>query len=170
MTSNYFPVPAGRDTNGIMSSREPEKHVLTGFPDTALRFYRAMERNRRRVAQAHGLSEMELRALFRIGAAGAITPKQLALDLAVTNGALTGISTRLVTGGQVRRVAHPGDRRSLHLELTTAGHEIMRLIHEDFRAMLATDGIVPGAAEIDAATRVLDALTDQMTDELDRQA
>lgn len=145
-----------------MGRTEPEKHVLTGFPATALGFYRAMEQNRRRVASDYGFSEMELRALFRIAAAGSATPSQLALDLGVTNGALTGISTRLVTAGHVRRVGHPRDRRRLHLELTSAGHEAMAKMHDEFKAMLTADGLSSGPGDVEAAARVLDELTVRM--------
>lgn len=153
-----------------MGRTEPEKHVLSGFPARALAFYRAMEQNRRRVAINYGFSEMELRALFRIAAAGSATPTQLALELGVTNGALTGISTRLVTAGHVRRAAHPGDRRRLHLELTPAGHTAMTKMHDDFRAMLTPDGLSSGPVEIEAAARVLDELTARMGERAQERA
>ena len=135
-----------------------ERHVLDGFPDSALRFFRAIEAERARVAVRHGLSEFDLRALFRISAAGSMTPKQLAVDLAVTKGAITGLATRLVDAGLVLRADHPDDRRSLHLELTHSGHEAMRIAHEDFRSMLSVAGTSIDDDELETARRVLDAL------------
>lgn len=135
-----------------------ERHVLDGFPDSALRFFRAIEAERARVALRHGLSEFDLRALFRISAAGSMTPKQLAVDLAVTKGAITGLATRLVGAGLVLRADHPADRRSLHLELTPSGHEAMRVAHDDFRSMLSAAGASLDEAELETARRVLDAL------------
>ncbi|MGU3409057.1 MarR family winged helix-turn-helix transcriptional regulator [Microbacterium sp. M1A1_1b] len=135
-----------------------ERHVLDGFPDSALRFFRALEAERARVAARHGLSEFDLRALFRISAVGSMTPKQLAVELAVTKAAITGLSTRLVDAGFVRRAEHPADRRSLHLELTRAGHEAMRVAHDDFRVMLSAAGTAIDDDELETARRVLDAL------------
>lgn len=150
-----------------MSGGEPERHVLQGFPDTAARFVRAMEQNQRRVAAERGISDFDLRAIFRIAAAGSITPKQLATDLSVTKGAITGLSTRLVDAGLVARVEHPLDRRSLHLELTPAGHDAMREMHDDFRARLSAAGTLLGDEELSAAASVLQALTRRLTDQGD---
>lgn len=135
-----------------------ERHVLDGFPDSALRFFRALEAERARVAVRHGLSEFDLRALFRISAAGSVTPKELAVDLAVTKGAITGLATRLVDAGLVLRAEHPADRRSLQLELTRSGHEAMRVAHDDFRSMLSAAGASVDDDELETARRVLDAL------------
>jgi DNA-binding MarR family transcriptional regulator len=139
---------------------EIERHVLDGFPDSALRFFRAIEAERARVAVRHGLSEFDLRALFRISAAGSMTPKQLAVDLSVTKGAITGLATRLVDAGLVLRADHPADRRSLHLELTPAGHEAMRVAHADFREMLSAAAAAASVSDLEltAAGRVLDAI------------
>lgn len=135
-----------------------QRHVLDGFPDSALRFFRAIEAERARVATRHGLSEFDLRALFRISAAGSMTPKQLAVDLAVTKGAITGLATRLVDAGVVIRADHPADRRSLHLELSPAGHAAMRIAHDDFRSMLSAAGASVDDEDLETARRVLDAL------------
>jgi len=132
--------------------------VLDGFPSIALNFFRVMERNRSRVAGNYGLSEIELRAVFRIAAAGTMTPKDLASDLALTKGAITGVSTRLVGAGLVRRVEHPQDRRSLHLELTSAGHSAMRQMHHDFRSTLSTAGTHLDESDLAHAGAVLEEL------------
>jgi DNA-binding MarR family transcriptional regulator len=142
-----------------MTTTDPDRHVLNGFPDTALRFFRALEQSRRRVASDHGLSEIELRALFRIGAEGTITPKVLSDDLGLTKGAITGVSTRLVDAGLVMRVDHPHDRRSLHLALTEIGHEAVGAMHVEFRQMLSTAGTALTDAELESAGDVLAALT-----------
>ncbi|WKK71005.1 MarR family transcriptional regulator [Rathayibacter oskolensis] len=62
-----------------------------------------------------------------------MTPKELSTALSVSKGAVTGITTRLVSSGLVHRVEHPQDRRSLHLELTAAGHDATRTMHRDLR-------------------------------------
>ncbi|CAD6005966.1 MarR family winged helix-turn-helix transcriptional regulator [Agreia sp. COWG] len=144
------------------ASSEAEKYVLDGFPDTALLFFRAMELSRNRVAARHGLSETELRAFFRIAAAGAMTPKQLATDLGLTNGAITGVSNRLVAAGHIRRVDHPRDRRSLHLELTASGHDAMKVMHADFRLMLTPDEDSVPEVDLGVTESALRVLTAQI--------
>lgn len=143
-----------------MAQAESSKHLLDGFPHAAMQFFRALEANRRNATVAFGLSEMEMRALFRIAEAGSITPKALAADLLVTTGAVTGVSDRLINAGLVIRTAHPDDRRSLLLELTDAGHEAMTDMHRDFIGMLmgTADPIDP--AELEVAARTLRAITE----------
>ncbi|QHC66228.1 MarR family transcriptional regulator [Rathayibacter sp. VKM Ac-2759] len=141
-----------------MSRHSPRQHLLDGFPDAAVRFFRALEAHRSRLAAEHGLSEIELRCLFRIGAAGSVTPKELSTALSVSKGAVTGITTRLVSSGLVHRVEHPQDRRSLHLELTAAGHDATRTMHRDLRRLLSADGTDVGDDDLAAATTVLDRL------------
>ncbi|MEY2847633.1 MAG: hypothetical protein RI885_298 [Actinomycetota bacterium] len=142
-----------------MADDQPVRRVLTGFPDAAIHFLRALELNRNRIASNHGLTAVELRSLFRIGEAGSLMPKELAEDLSLTNGAITGISTRLVAAGFLHRTAHPNDRRSVHLELTPAGHEVVTGIHTDFTAMVdvATGSLT--RAEVDLAAESLRAVT-----------
>jgi len=122
-----------------------EPHVLDGFPAAAIRFVVALERNRVLIAQEHGLSASELRAMFYIGEVLRVTPKDLADHMEMTTGAITAISGRLVELGLLHRVDHPRDRRSLYLQLTPHGDAIMSKIHEDFREMIAaaTSGLTP---------------------------
>lgn len=135
------------------------RHTLTGFPDAALHLLLAFEEDRQQIASDHGISAIELKGLFRIASAGSLTPKQLAEQLSMTNGAITGISTRLVAAGLLQRVAHPNDRRSLYLELTEAGHRSMAAIHADFNKMVsdATTGIT--ADELDVTVETLGRVT-----------
>lgn len=148
-------------------SSEIERHALDGFPESALAFFRALEAERSLVAARHGLSEFDLRALFRIAATGSMTPKQLAVDLGVTKGAITGLATRLVATGLVLRADHPNDRRSLHLELTPAGHRAMRAAHDSLRAKLTSAGTSVDDDDLLAAGRVLDALRERIVSQHD---
>ena len=52
------------------------------------------------------------------------TPRELAAFIAVDAGALTRLLDRLEAKGLLRRVPAPGDRRSLHLELTERARDI----------------------------------------------
>lgn len=114
-----------------------QAHVLDGLPAAATEFVSALEANRRRIASDAGLTATELRALFHIGQVVSLTPKDLAAYLEVTTGAVTAISRALVEAGLLHRVDHPGDRRSLYLELTPQGHRQMSEIHDTFDAMIA---------------------------------
>lgn len=143
-----------------MAEVGPPQHLLDGFPHAALHFFRALEANRRNAAVRFGLSEMDMRALFRIAEAGNITPKALATDLLVTTGAVTGVSDRLIGAGLVTRIAHPDDRRSLLLELTEAGHEAMTQMHRDFIGMLRGAADVVDPAELEAAAKTLRSITE----------
>ena len=120
-----------------MHNPDRASHTLTGFPAAASAFVSALEANRRRIAEDAGLTGTELRALFRVAQAVSITPKDLAAHLGLTTGAVTAIARRLVDAGFVTRTDHPGDRRSLYLELTPEGHAVMGQIHHDFAEMLS---------------------------------
>lgn len=110
-----------------------------------MRFVRALERNRELIALDHGVSASELAALFHIGEVAKTTPKELAGHLRMTTGAITAISSRLVTAGLIQRIDHPRDRRSLYLALTPKGHDVMSQIHGEFKSMIAasTAGLTP---------------------------
>jgi DNA-binding MarR family transcriptional regulator len=133
-------------------AQQAASHTLTGFPDAATAFVSALEENRRRIAERAGLTATELRALFHVAQVVSITPKELAIYLGMTTGAVTAISRRLVEVDLLQRVDHPADRRSLYLELSPHGHEVMTSIHSDFKSMLAdsTGGLTPD--ELDAFT------------------
>ena len=120
-----------------MTLEPRQAHVLSGLPAAATEFVSALDANRRRIAKDAGLTATELRALFHVGQVVSLTPKDLAAYLEVTTGAVTSISRRLVEAGLLHRVDHPGDRRSLYLELTPQGHRQMTEIHDTFDAMIS---------------------------------
>lgn len=142
-----------------MSEEGRRRHLLTGLPDAAIHLLRALEEDRRHIASHHGLSTSELRSLFRIAEAGSLTPRQLATDMSLTNGAITAISTRLVDAGLLQRVPHPDDRRSLCLELTQEAHRVMASIHSDFVATVSAANLGLTDDELDIAARALRRLT-----------
>ncbi len=154
-----------------MTDERMRRHTLTGFPDAAVHLLLAFEEDRQQIAADHGISAIELKGLFRIATAGSLTPKHLAEQLSMTNGAITGLSTRLVAAGLLQRVAHPNDRRSLYLELTEAGHRAMAAIHADFNEMVsdATTGITVDELEVTVETlrRVTTALRARLRRDLD---
>ena len=135
-----------------------ETHSLDGFAAAAIRFVRALERNREQIGKDHDLSPSDLRAAFWIAEQGSVTPKDLANHMQMTTGGITAIAGRLVESGLLQRTAHPNDRRSLYLELTPAGHETMRVIHADFRSMVADSTSALSAGELQAFESALDTV------------
>jgi DNA-binding MarR family transcriptional regulator len=119
-----------------MTDQDGRSHQLDAFPAAAVRFSRALDRNRERIAEEEGLSASELRALFYIGEHVSVTPKQLAAHMHVTTAAITLISRRLVEIDMLHRIDHPDDRRSLFLALTPKAHAAMERIHADFNDMV----------------------------------
>jgi len=122
---------------GTEHSTAPAVYALEGFSAAAIRFVNALEHNRELIALDHGVSASELRTLFHIGEVASLTPKELAEHLEMTTGAVTAISRRLVGLGLIHRIDNPTDRRSLYLQLSPQGHELMGVIHSDFRSMIA---------------------------------
>jgi len=138
-----------------MDDSERPPHRLSGFPAAATEFVSALDGNRHRIAARAGVSGTELRALFRIALLVSITPKDLATHLGMTTGAVTAISRRLVEIDLLHRIDHPGDRRSLYLELTPHGHDVMGEIHRDFTDMLSASTTALDAAQLEAFTAAL---------------
>ena len=145
-----------------MAQPIPLAHTLTGFPAAATSFVSALDANRQRIAQDAGVSATELRALFRVGRSVSITPKDLANHLSMTTGAITAIARRLVEADLLHRVDHPDDRRSLYLELTPHGHDVMSGIHQDFSEMLAACAISLTAKQLTAFTEALTSVASEV--------
>lgn len=65
---------------------------------------------------------------------GKVTMSQLSRKLLVSNGNVTGLISRLVEDGFVRRLVDPSDRRTQYVSLTPAGKEAFKRMatqHED---------------------------------------
>jgi DNA-binding MarR family transcriptional regulator len=151
-----------------MTQPEELAHVLTGFPAAATAFVSALDANRQRIAEEAGVSATELRALFRVGRSVSITPKELADHLGMTTGAITAIARRLVEADLLHRVDHPGDRRSLYLELTPHGHDVMSGIHRDFSEMLSASTTSLTADQLTAFTAALTSVATEVRTRLAR--
>ena len=130
-------------------------HMLSGFPAAATEFVSALDSNRRKIAEDAGLTATELRAMFHVAQVVSITPKDLATYLGMTTGAVTAIARSLVDADLLTRVDHPGDRRSLYLELSPHGHEQMAQIHRDFNEMIAASTSALSPAELEQFTAAL---------------
>lgn len=59
------------------------------------------------------------------GASEALTPTEVSARLTVTSATVTGLLDTLERRGLARRRAHPGDRRSILVEITDDGHRLL---------------------------------------------
>ena len=79
------------------------------------------------VADRVGLSATELLAMDLISRQGQMTAGQLARELQLTTGAITGLVDRLQKAGYVRRVADPDDRRRVFIRATAKEAKVGQL-------------------------------------------
>lgn len=71
-------------------------------------------------AELLGVNETDLRCLNIIENSGGLSAGELAVQSGLTAGAVTGVIDRLERVGFARRVADPGDRRRIRVEVTPA--------------------------------------------------
>ncbi len=141
--------------------REPlPVHVVVRWPIIA----RAMQQRLDAIVQQGGMGGWEFEVLLQLrltdGEAPRLTPKQLAQALLLTSGAMTNRLDSLEEKGWVRRRPHPSDRRSLVVELLSAGRDaIDRVLKDRYDAMVAmVSGLTP--QELQAADQVTRKMLD----------
>jgi DNA-binding MarR family transcriptional regulator len=108
-----------------------------------------------RTAGGLGIAAVDVRALYFMQTAPDATPKHLAEHLGLTTGAVTSLVDRLVTAGFAKRIPNPEDRRSVVLELTSAGNAAVDALIGGYNAAL-TSAI--DAEQLAALARSLTAL------------
>ncbi len=79
------------------------------------------------VAERVGLSPTDLLAMDIITTRGPVSAGELARELHVTTGAITGLVDRLAAAGFARRVADPDDRRRVLVEATAKERRVGEL-------------------------------------------
>jgi len=92
----------------------------------------AADTYRRAMAAALGVGVTEVSALGEIRQDGPLTPSELARRLGLTSPSVTSLLDRLEAAGLVARRRHPADRRSVLVELTEAGEELLLASFEQF--------------------------------------
>ncbi|EGU31552.1 hypothetical protein VII00023_09439 [Vibrio ichthyoenteri ATCC 700023] len=86
-----------------------------------------------RLHKQHGLKLGEfdvLASLLRSGEPYALTPSALLEALMLTSGAMTNRLDRLATKGLIVRLSNPQDRRSVTVQLSESGYDLMTLLIE----------------------------------------
>ncbi len=116
-------------------------------------------------AERLGLNETALRCLNILENGGGLSAGELAAQSGLTAGAVTGVIDRLETAGLARRVADPGDRRRVRVEVTaafyTAAESIWGPLAADWHSTLAE------RFTIDELERIIDFL--RATNEVSRR-
>ncbi|MGI5271861.1 MarR family winged helix-turn-helix transcriptional regulator [Nonomuraea sp. CA-218870] len=79
---------------------------------------------------ASNLTMRQLKVIMLVAANGSATGQDLAHNLGVTLGTVTGLVDRLVAHGLVSRHEDPQDRRVRRVELTPAGHTLLEEIND----------------------------------------
>jgi DNA-binding MarR family transcriptional regulator len=92
----------------------------------------AADSYRRAMATVLGVGVTEVSALGEIRQDGPLTPSELARRLGLTSPSVTSLLDRLEAAGGVVRRRHPADRRSVLIELTDAGDELLVAAFEQF--------------------------------------
>jgi DNA-binding MarR family transcriptional regulator len=95
----------------------------------AARLYEAAQT---RIAERHGMSYRDIYLLMTLRRAGrALTPTELLGELSITMAAITKRIDRLVESGHVQRSRDSADGRSVRIELTDLGRQ---LVDNDIRS------------------------------------
>ena len=104
-----------------------------------LRAYHFIDQELVRGQVDYGVSPAEFGVLIELRLAGPpykMTPTQLYNRLLVTSGGMTGRIDRLEKRGLLCRLPDPEDRRSILVELTESGYELIEVAaHTHFRTM-----------------------------------
>jgi MarR family transcriptional regulator, 2-MHQ and catechol-resistance regulon repressor len=112
-------------TCGVLGQLEDERIRLMSL---LVRTHRLLaERLGRELEEAAGIPLVFFDVLIHVGAApdGRLTMSRLSTDVALTTGGVTRLVDRMVDAGLVERQNCPNDRRSIHVVLTPAGHDVM---------------------------------------------
>jgi DNA-binding MarR family transcriptional regulator len=145
--------------------------------DSLLRGFQTLQMNAQHVtssvAAALGIGTTDLRALLFIATSGGATPKQTGDFLELTSGSVTNLIDRMVAAGFVERSPHPGDRRSLVLELAPEGTEsvlkVVALYRRAFAESVEPDEVARMTAAFHSIGESLSSTADDAIDGLRRR-
>ncbi|MDP4084157.1 MAG: MarR family transcriptional regulator [Bacillota bacterium] len=104
---------------------EINNEITESFLEINKALYRLLKKD----ADQHGVTVVQLKAMFRISNNPDISLGDLAEKLRLTNSTVSGVIDRLVHNGFVERIIPPENRRSISLHLTEKGHSILADLH-----------------------------------------
>ena len=121
-----------------------------------------LERVSKRMESSHGLTIAQRMTLLLIGRHSGVSAAELADLMHVHAGTMSGILTRLESGGYMARASDQRDGRRQVLTLTAAGHAANRQRRGTFESTVRA--LLRGAAphDITATERVLSGLADRL--------
>lgn len=117
-----------------------------------------------------GVTGPQRLCLRLIGRAPGTLPSELAAQLHIDRGTLSGILERLVQRDLVRRIPDPEDGRRVQLELTAAGRRYDRETAGTVEAAVRRTLAALPHAKVTAARAVLDVLSRELAREDDSDA
>ncbi len=139
---------------------ETARGSVDELPAAITAFFRALESSRSRDALEVQLTPTEYRALARVVEVGTKTPKRLAISMGMSTGAITAIADRLVARGLLERVANEADGRSVMLQPTPAGRELVGRLFGNYSRVIGAAVQHLSDAEVAQLTVVLTNLTE----------
>ena len=108
------------------------------------------------IARRHGLSHAALNALAVIeGNAGPLAAGEVGAHMHVTSGTMTSVLDTLERNGYVTRLADPGDRRRVLIDVTPAAQAVLDQVLPEVQQ---TASLVMGALDDGALRALLDSL------------
>jgi len=111
--------------------RDPYLRIIRPLVQAYLGFYRVGNRHIERM----GLTGPQFDVLAELGGTEGLTCAELGKATLITKGTLTGVLDRLEAKGLLERQTVEGDRRAIHIQLTTAGEELFQKVfpvHAEF--------------------------------------
>jgi DNA-binding MarR family transcriptional regulator len=136
--------------------------AIHGFLRAIWKLDHDLQRVSKRMEATVGLTGPQRLCLLHIGRQPRITPSELAANLHLDRGTITGILSRLERGKLVARGRNPDDARSVHLTLTAKGRATNRdrrstvesAVRRAFRRMAIRD--------VQTAARVLATVSEEL--------
>ncbi len=137
--------------------RDPYLRLIRPLVQAYLGFYRVGSRH----IESLGLTGPQFDVLAELGGTEGLTCAELGNATLITKGTLTGVLDRLEAKGLLARHTVEGDRRAIHIQLTTAGEELFHTVfplHAEFMRPFLQQEFSP--KEVDALRTQLFRLRD----------
>jgi MarR family transcriptional regulator, organic hydroperoxide resistance regulator len=123
-----------------------------------------LERVSKRMETSHGLTIAQRMTLLLIGRNPGVSASDLAAQMYVHAGTMSGILKRLESGGFIARTSDARDGRRHVLTLTAAGVAANRQRHGTFESTVRALLRAAAPADVTATERVLSALAGRLRD------
>lgn len=126
---------------------DPYLRLVRPLVQAYLAFYRVGSRH----IEGMGLTPPQFDVIAELGGTEGMTCAELSEATLITKGTLTGVLDRLVAKGLVRRDDVEGDRRAIHIRLTSKGEALFRKVfpaHAEFLRPFLKQALTPREVEL----------------------